>query len=126
MKICFLTHNLALDNGSGRFASEFIGQIRKLPGVETVVFVREPANVPGVLPLNGYRRLMSAVRGCDLIHALDGFPYAAIAFILSILFWKVLSPYKFPHSYVKARPRSSSSCEAGLLILPSGWVPDNN
>src|SRR3989338_5117269 len=88
MKICFLTHNLALDNGSGRFSSEFIGQIRKLPGVETEVFVREPADIPGVLPLSNYRALMSAVRGCDLIHVLDGFPYAIIAFIFSILFLK--------------------------------------
>lgn len=88
MKICFLTHNLSPDNGGGRFSSELIGQIGKLPGIETVVFVREPANIPGVLPLRGYRRLVSEVRGCDLIHAIDGFPYAVIAFILSILFWK--------------------------------------
>ena len=60
MKICFLTHNLEQDNGAGVFSSRLI---------------------EGVRPM--FEEIRKIFINCDIIHALDAFPYGVIAVFFS-------------------------------------------
>jgi phosphatidylinositol alpha-1,6-mannosyltransferase len=80
MKICFLTHNLNQDNGAGVFSSRLI---RGLDGFEKVVFTHEE-----LLPFWRFLGKLRVIRNCDLIHALDAFPYGVLAVLARVLFRK--------------------------------------
>lgn len=92
MKICFLTHNLRQDNGVGVFSRRLIEGLRESLGAEvialTVVAGREPYERT-ILHPNKLRLLLRlpeirrTLRECDVIHALDVFPYGFIAALAS-------------------------------------------
>ncbi len=88
MKICFLTHNLGQDNGAGVFSRRLIAGVRALPDIEIIALTAVPSGEPyerTVLAPNKLRlaarifQIRAVIRDCDIIHALDAFPYGAIA-----------------------------------------------
>lgn len=105
MRVCILTNNTRPDNGWGRFAREFIAALQA-EGTEVVILSEEPGgyadehvilahslrfslhsffktllHLPFLLRnALGVRRYL---RGCDVIHALDGYPYGVIGALAS-------------------------------------------
>lgn len=93
MKICFLTHNLGQDNGAGVFSRRLITGIRDALSAEVIALTAMPSGepyersilVPDKLRLIGrIFRIRAVVRDCDIIHAIDAFPYGFIAAVASI------------------------------------------
>lgn len=96
MKIVFLTHDLNPKTGGGRYASDLINGIKKL-GHDVVVlkeiddgYEGRPVLKKGLGILSAVMRTIFLSRGCDIIHALDGYPYAVIAALANILLRKKL------------------------------------
>lgn len=92
MKILFLTHNLLQDNGAGVFSLRLIYGIRENMHCEIAVLTTVPSGQsfekPILYPqkfklLRQWRTIHNIMRDCDVIHALDAFPYGIIAVLFS-------------------------------------------
>ncbi|MDZ4260197.1 MAG: glycosyltransferase family 4 protein, partial [Candidatus Sungbacteria bacterium] len=90
MKIYFLTHNLKQDNGAGVFSARLIQGVQDALKCEVTALTTVPSGVAyehAILYPNKFKLLMSLPRirtllkGADVIHALDAFPYGMIAVI---------------------------------------------
>lgn len=88
MKICFLTNTMGINSGYGRYSREVISRVSKFAKV--IVLTEEKSDYPGeeaildgASSLRNIFKLSKLVKpyieNCDLIHALDVFPYGAIA-----------------------------------------------
>lgn len=93
MKICFLTHNLRQDNGAGVFALNFIRHIKDELKCEVEALTTVSGNMPFERPIlypskfqlpGQLSRIRRAFKQCDVIHALDAFPYGVLAVFLSL------------------------------------------
>ena len=91
MKICFLTHDLRHDYGAGVFSHRLVRGVRD-NGNEVVVLTSESSGSPfeqailyphKVKLLREFFRIRRMMKACDIIHALDGFPYGILAVFLS-------------------------------------------
>ncbi len=92
MKICFLTHNLRQDNGAGVFSLYLVREIQKTLGAKVTVLTTVSSGTlfeRAILYPNRFKLFMQFVRirrilkECDIIHALDVFPYGVLAVFLS-------------------------------------------
>jgi len=95
IQVCFLTSNLDIKSGWGRYSFEIISRIEKNDNFESVVLVESASsanNEFAILPdsaagLIDYCRSVFAVRkfvrSCDIVHCLDGWPYGVIAALAS-------------------------------------------
>lgn len=89
MRICFLNHALDPATGSGRFATSLLRALRKVdPAFEPTVLTVSLSGARDEMPLlaGGMRRALFRIpqirrvfKKCDLIHALDGYPFGVIA-----------------------------------------------
>lgn len=93
MRICFLVHNLRQDNGAGVFSRRLIAELGMSLGAETTVLTSVSAGEANELPLlaGGKRRIIrnlrairAAIRQCNVVHALDVFPYGIIAAVAGL------------------------------------------
>ena len=96
MKICFLVHDINSKNGGGRFAHDLIYGVKNA-GHEVIILKEEDDGFEGVTVLNrGLKLLNSAlkirryIKNCDVIHALDGYPYGIIAALANLTLKKKL------------------------------------
>ncbi len=85
MKICYLVENINPYHGGGRYASDLISEVKK-SGHEVIILKEENNGLGGVPILKSGLGLFAAVfkarkylKNCDIIHALDGYPYGIIA-----------------------------------------------
>ncbi|MDO8500069.1 MAG: glycosyltransferase family 4 protein [bacterium] len=93
MQVCFLNHNLNISTGAGRFGIELISRLkRRYPDFKPVVLTAVDSSHEWEEPIlysNAVRllfalpRIRAVFKKCDVIHALDGFPYGVIAAIAS-------------------------------------------
>lgn len=93
MNICFLTHNLRQDNGAGVFSRRLIAELTRSLSAEAIALTTvgggELYEKP-ILHANRWRQLgvlrqvRRIIRQCDVVHAMDGFPYGFIAVLASI------------------------------------------
>ncbi len=72
-RVCFLTHNLKQDNGAGVFSLCLINGLKENYGVEPTVFIH---------PISFFK-LWRAIKKCDIVHALDVWPYAVLGYLAS-------------------------------------------
>ncbi|OGZ24844.1 MAG: hypothetical protein A2896_01630 [Candidatus Nealsonbacteria bacterium RIFCSPLOWO2_01_FULL_43_32] len=89
MKICYLTYSLDLDRGAGKFSKTLIDTFHQMnPEWDIVVLTTKKTgdlNEKPIIYANKYKLLLnfikirSIIKECDLVHALDGFPYGVIA-----------------------------------------------
>lgn len=89
MKICFVTNNLNIKNGGGRFSLEFIEQVRKNIGADNVgVLTTVASSYPlekSILAVSKIKLFFSIFKirkilsAYDIIHVMDVFPYGVIA-----------------------------------------------
>lgn len=94
MRICFLNHDLKDNTGAGLFGLQLISRFRQeYPDFHPVVLTTEGSGHPWestVLYSNIFRlifyfpRIRFVFKECDIIHALDGFPYGVIAAVASV------------------------------------------
>ncbi len=77
MKICYLTDNIDPSHGGGRYASDLISAVKKA-GCDVVVL-----KAGGNLFLNA-ARIRKYIKDCDIIHAIDGYPYGVVAALANI------------------------------------------
>lgn len=94
MRICFLNHDLKENTGAGRFGLQLISRLRQeYPDFHPVVLTTEGSGHPWEKPVLSYKifelifaipRIRSLFKECDIVHALDGFPYGVIAAMVSL------------------------------------------
>ena len=86
MKICYLTYGIDSTSGYGRFTSDLVNGVQKL-GHETLILNEKKNSMGGitVLKRGGLFRIgvsacksLKYIKNCDVIHALDGYPYGII------------------------------------------------
>lgn len=93
MRVCFLSHDLKENTGAGRFGLQLIANLgKKYPDFHPVVLTMEGCGHPWERPLLysdilrlifSLPRIRSVFKDCDVIHALDGYPFGVIAAIAS-------------------------------------------
>ena len=81
MKICYLNQTLKANSGAGNFYNSLSSAVKKIiPGVQIEALSSENLLFPNkfklLLALPAIRKVLSR---CDIIHALDGWPYGVIA-----------------------------------------------
>ncbi len=86
MRICYLNHDTRGNTGAGQFYNSFSTAVKKIiSGVEIEALTSEnilyPNKLKLLLALPAIRRVL---RRCDLIHALDGWPYGVVAALANI------------------------------------------
>ncbi len=88
MKICFLTHNLREDNGAGVFSRRLIEGVRKATGADVLALTTMGAGQSYEVPILHPRarslllalpRIRRIIKNCDVVHALDVYPYGIVA-----------------------------------------------
>jgi len=100
MKICFLGKNLNIKGGIGRYSRAIVENISKQRGIEVVVLIEEgkgddyklekPILKKAYLLRNFLNIFINAlkvrkyIKVCDIIHALDSYPYGVIAALANI------------------------------------------
>ncbi|MEK7590451.1 MAG: glycosyltransferase family 4 protein [Patescibacteria group bacterium] len=94
MKICYLNHDLKNNTGAGRFARALLAEVKKImPDIEHSILVSERSGEPYEAPIlypNKIKlflalpKIRKVFKQCDVIHALDGWPYGVIAALASI------------------------------------------
>lgn len=99
MKICFLNENLNINAGVGRFGLDMIKGVQNSKNFETIVLTEKKFNnyefekpilKKSYLLRNFLNIFINAIRArkyikkCDIVHALDGYPYGVIATLANI------------------------------------------
>ena len=94
MKICFLTHNVDIKNGTGRLTFEFIAQLKNtLPQAGALILTTVGSSYEGervilypnkIKLLLSLRKLRKIFQRYDIIHAFDGWPYGVMAALAHI------------------------------------------
>ncbi|OGF83277.1 hypothetical protein A2924_02325 [Candidatus Giovannonibacteria bacterium RIFCSPLOWO2_01_FULL_44_16] len=92
MKICFLTHNIRLDNGGGVLSFKIIEGIRSFFGGDVYVLTGLPGGqkyektllTNSAAILKNFFRIRKIFKECDVIHAMDTYPYGIIAALASL------------------------------------------
>lgn len=88
MKICFLTHNLKQDNGAGVFSYRLIMGLKDALHADVVALTTEKGDAPfekALLNKSFFRNfflLRRIIKECDVVHALDAYPYGVMAALL--------------------------------------------
>ena len=75
MKICYLIDNINPEHGGGRYTGDLISAVKK-EGHDVVVL-----EVDSILDAIKVRKYF---KNCDIIHAIDGYPYGIIAALANI------------------------------------------
>lgn len=98
MKICFLNKSLDIRGGVGRYGRDIVDNISRQKSVEAIVLtekksghkleravLRESLLLRDLLNLfvNAFK-IRKYIKKCDIIHALDGYPYGVIAALANI------------------------------------------
>ena len=92
MKIVFLTNNLDIKNGGGRFSRDLITRIKKENiEVKILTTVASDYKEEEVIVYNSKLKLFISLfkirkifKDYDIVHAIDGFPYAIVAAICNL------------------------------------------
>ncbi len=75
MKICYLVDNINPKHGGGRYAGDLISAVKK-EGYSVVIL--EVNSIFDVIKARKY------CKNCDIIHAIDGYPYGVVAALANI------------------------------------------
>lgn len=81
MKICYLNHDTLSNTGAGRFYNYFTAAVKKaIPSIDIEVLTSEDILYPNKFKLLLALPVISKIlKRCDIVHALDGWPYGVIA-----------------------------------------------
>lgn len=98
MKICFLNQNLDTKAGIGRFSREIVENISRQKDIEAIVLTEERSGYnlgksilkksyllryfPNLF-INAFK-VRKYIKQCDIVHAIDGYPYGVIAALANI------------------------------------------
>lgn len=77
MKVCFLTYNLNITDGGGRFSNDLIENLKK-ERVEITVITTENTR-----PLLNFFKIRKIFKNSDIIHAIDIWPNGFYAWLIS-------------------------------------------
>jgi glycosyltransferase involved in cell wall biosynthesis len=135
MKICYLTHDIDPGGGWGRYASDLINGVKNL-GHEVVVLKEQDDHLFGEAVLkrgwglfHSVFKVIGPMRGCDVIHALDVYPYGIIAYLANIFLNKKFiitaqGTYSIAPFYnIKTKFLSKlACCRANLVIAISSFT----
>ncbi len=89
MKIGFLVKTVNPKNGGGRYASDIINTLRK-NGHEVLVVKEDQDEFEGIAQIRRgigifteVSKLRKLLKDCDVIHAIDGYPYGIIGYLVN-------------------------------------------
>jgi len=89
MKIGFLVKTVNPKNGAGRYASDIINTLRKR-GSDVLILKEEDDGLEGEVVISrgvkifvSVKDLREKLKDCDVIHAIDGYPYGIIAWLVN-------------------------------------------
>ena len=129
MKIAYLTNNLDPKNGWGRYASDLIYGVKNA-GHEVVILKEEDDGLEGMPILkrglgvfSSALRIRKFIKNCDIIHALDGYPYGIIAWVANIFLRKKLiitvqGTYSIAPFYnIKTKYLAKLACKSADLVI---------
>lgn len=95
MKIGYLVYNLDVGAGWGRYARELIDEVKKHHEVVIVKELPDSYDKSPVLLKTGWKtffvnwiRLLWIFRNCNIIHALDLYPYGFVGYFLALILHK--------------------------------------
>lgn len=97
MTICFLTHNLKQDNGTGILSLRIIKGVEKLLGVKVIALTTQGSGFSWERPIlypkkwkliSSFFRIRKILKNCDIIHAIDAYPYGVLAVFCALGFKK--------------------------------------
>ncbi|MBI4992192.1 MAG: glycosyltransferase family 4 protein [Candidatus Harrisonbacteria bacterium] len=81
MRVCFLTHNLRSDNGAGVFSLRLIRSMQDALRCKVVALTAVPDKIRF---WSAFFQLRKILKGCDIIHALDAYPYGVMATLAAL------------------------------------------
>jgi len=81
MKICYLVGNMNSKHGGGRYAGDLVSAIKKA-GHEVVVIEQKSGTLASLF--SGAIKIRRHIKKCDIVHAIDGYPYAIVVAIANI------------------------------------------
>lgn len=81
MKICYLIENTDSKHGGGRYAGDLISAIKNT-SCEVVVLEQKSKRLGGLI-LDAIK-IRKHLKNCDIVHAIDGYPYAIVAAVANI------------------------------------------
>lgn len=85
MRIYYLTHDLHHNTGIGVFSAHFIRKIQELrPGWEISTITEESLSMNRWGLLKNFFKIRRYIKNCDIVHALDAFPYGLAAILCSL------------------------------------------
>jgi phosphatidylinositol alpha-1,6-mannosyltransferase len=86
MRICYLNHDTSSYTGAGRFYSAFSEAMKKeFPDTAIEVLTSENILYPNKLKLLlALPVIRKIIKRCDVVHALDGWPYGVVAILASL------------------------------------------
>ena len=84
-RICYLNHNVERETGAGRFCSSLVEAVGKTsPSAVVRVLSLENGLPAGKFRLLfSFNKIRKAIQACDIVHALDAWPYGFIAVLAS-------------------------------------------
>jgi glycosyltransferase involved in cell wall biosynthesis len=94
MRICYLTNNIDPETGCGKLSHKLIETVKaERPEWEIVALTTKKTGdlkeeIPLIYPnkyklLSNLTRIRSIIKKCDLVHALDGFPYGLVSAVVN-------------------------------------------
>ena len=81
MKIYYIVDNVNPRHGGGRYAGDLISAIKNT-GCEVVVLEQKSKRLGGLI-LDAIK-IRKHLKNCDIVHAIDGYPYAIVAAVANI------------------------------------------
>lgn len=86
MKIYYLNHDIRDNTGAGRFYNSFSAAVKRaISGIDIGVLTSESLLYPNKLKLLlALPIIRKILRRCDIVHALDGWPYGVIAALATL------------------------------------------
>ena len=123
MKISFLTYNLNITDGGGRFSHDLVKSLKK-EGIEITIIATENKQL-----LLDFFKIRKIFKNSDIIHAIDIWPNGFYARLISWGFNKpiiitALGTYSVAPFYSWRRPIMKWTCDGAQLVAISGYTKE--
>lgn len=123
MRICFLTYNLNITDGGGRFSNDLVESLKK-EGVNVTIITTENQK-----PLFNFFKIRNIIKNSDIIHAVDIWPNGFYARLISLGLKKpivitALGTYSVAPFYSWRRFLMKWTCNGARIVAISDYTKE--